>query len=78
MSAAYVELRTYGKVSIVNRNIPDLGTIMKITDTRSGASLVTMAKFYALLSVVMFVGGVIGGAALAINGIDPAAFFSRQ
>jgi hypothetical protein len=51
---------------------------MKITDTRSGANLVTMAKFYALLSGLMFIGGVIGGAALAINGVDPAAFFARQ
>ena len=55
-----------------------MGPTMKISDTRSGVKLITMAKFYALLSGLMFVGGVIGGAALAINGIDPAAFFAHQ
>jgi hypothetical protein len=51
---------------------------MKLSDTSSGINLVTMAKFYAVLSGLMFIGGVIGGAALAVNGIDPAVFFSRQ
>jgi hypothetical protein len=50
---------------------------MKIINSRSKTYLSHFARLYVYLSISLFVLGMIGGATLALNGIQPALLLGR-